>query len=1179
MAVLQKNVLDVRLLGLDEKANRRTSIAGTIVDGGNWTMNKDGTVEKRPGLSALAMLDTSGSSVTGGRELASLNDELVLSNGRKLYSREPSTAKWIAKGITALERLDINSVLSTEYVCNGVDSRLSMDTAQIGRYLLTVASGKDDAGTSKAGWMLTDSTTGEIFVIWSSTNGFADGWSVGTDGHTASPSFVAFLWLNGVIEAWVWSPSNGFRTVASASVLLNTGNATAVDPNQYTITKPLAPTPFAVQLIGDGVWLLAQQTADGWLNVYRVTLTDGVFAVSAPVNVATVGSDNAISVAWAYNPGSATAHIATCERIGQFLWLYYAQITCSTGALVATITFVEPGSWAGTHTCRGMTGFCLGASPFFFFDVEYVKVPSQRDVWMWTPGATDVTCVLKDSGLVSHAFQHPLHDTDEIDLTVCNQSTWQPSAFVIRLHVSGAGWTSFSIGAFLHNGDFAGRPMVQRLPHFAYGAALALGVYNNPISLGGPGQVLIKMATLTNGKDAAVDGFTSSAPPCQFADTLLLPGAVLKAYDGGHVTEAAFLLGPEYVIASESTKGKKFTAQTSSTVLTTGNPPANAQTYTQSGLQVIFETAAADTPSAPWPAGTVTLDFWAKIVNPSSGATYQLDRGADLEYLKLFSTPGSFAYQASTLGFVSLTSAWQHFVYDVPVKVLNVPTGDVLEIAFQAQSSLTGDTAMLAIAVGGSMAPTFTTPWPVIEKGTRQYCALIKWVDARGRIQRSQICPAVSSTNVDGLANSVTVSMVNITERDPITNWDPLISSAEIEIYRTAVNATIFYRVYQVKNVVNGDDALFLDYSPDTEITANEELYTTGSSVGNWPPIGCNLVASHQGRVFVATASGEVFFSAYAQGGEGIAFASEFQIETEHIGRKLTALLSLDTTLVVATATSYATVTGIGPESNGVPSYDTPPLFGTGIGPLSQRSCARIPEGIVMPTAHGVQLLDRGLSLENIGQQVVDSMPGGISWYSATYHPGKHQARIFGNVNTLVYDWSLSAPSGRQAQFMKWQYAVDIYAIAIASGALYALGSDGVVYASDVGYSDGANPYSEWINLSVVSPNGPNAWGRIFAMRLSCNLAASQALKVGFNPEEGNLGSADYTTITAGAGGLQHVVAKPMRGRCSSMSIYIGENASSSTSGFVLNAIGLLVGNLGGLGRLPASNKMTRSVT
>jgi hypothetical protein len=659
----------------------------------------------------------------------------------------------------------------------------------------------------------------------------------------------------------------------------------------------------------------------------------------------------------------------------------------------------------------------------------------------------------------------------------------------------------------------------------------------------------------------------------------LLPGAVLKAYDGAHVTEAIFLLGPETITAVESAKGKKFTAQTSSTELTTGNPPANATIYTQTALRVVLETALADLPGKSWPTGTLTLDFWAKIVNPSGGATYQLDRGSSLEHLMIHSSPGNFAYQASTLAAVSLTANWQHFTYDVPVKAINTLAGDLLNIDLQATSSLGTDSALLAIAVGGAMAPTFTTPWPVIEKGTREYCAVAKWVDARGRIQRSQVCPAVSSTNVAGLANFVTVPMVNLTERDPVTNLDPLISSAEIEIYRTAVDATVFYRVGSVKNAVNGADAAFLDYSPDTEVTANEELYTTGSLVENWPPIGCNLVASHQGRAFVATAAGEVFFSAYAQGGEGIAFAAEYQIETEHIGRNLTALLSLDSTLLVATATSYAPVTGVGPESNGVPAYDSPPLFGTGIGPLAQRSCVRIPEGIVMPTAHGVQLLDRGLSLENIGQQVVDSMPGGLNWYSSAYHPTKHQARLFGNSSTIVYDWTLSAPSGRTAQFMKWQYAVDIRASAIAAGVLYVLGSDGVAYASDVGHSDGASPYVEWINLSVVSPNGPNAWGRVYAMRLACNLVASQALKVGFNPEEGNLGSSDYTTITAGVNGLQHVVAKPMRGRCSSMTIYIGENAASSTDGFTLNAIGLLVGNLGGLGRLPASNKMTRSVT
>ena len=136
------------------------------------------------------------------------------------------------------------------------------------------------------------------------------------------------------------------------------------------------------------------------------------------------------------------------------------------------------------------------------------------------------------------------------------------------------------------------------------------------------------------------------------------------------------------------------------------------------------------------------------------------------------------------------------------------------------------------------MAPTVKTPFPVLEVGTREYCACAAWTDASGRTQRSQIAPAVSAVNALGLAYSITVPMVNITERDTATNLDSAIHPAVIEIYRTPISSPTFYRVASVTNVVNGADVTVTDPLPDTAITGNEQLYTTGGVVENWPPVG-----------------------------------------------------------------------------------------------------------------------------------------------------------------------------------------------------------------------------------------------------------------------------------------------------------------------------------------------------
>jgi len=40
------------------------------------------------------------------------------------------------------------------------------------------------------------------------------------------------------------------------------------------------------------------------------------------------------------------------------------------------------------------------------------------------------------------------------------------------------------------------------------------------------------------------------------------------------------------------------------------------------------------------------------------------------------------------------------------------------------------------------------------------------------------------------------------------------------------------------------------------------------------------------------------------------------------------------------------------------------------------------------------------------------------------------------------------------------------------------------------------------------------------------------------------------------------------------MNVWIGENAASTTAGLTLDAVGLLVGNKGGAGQMPSTNRM-----
>ena len=1028
---------------MDEKANPREAVAGTIVDADNCIMYKDGRIEKRPGLTPVAMTGRSSEAVTYGRELGVRGSEMMLNDGRKWWARSPVLGQWLPRGYSAHERLDIRPTHTTDAECNGIDSRLQMDSAVIGRYELTVMSGGPTTDSlTRAGWMVTDHTTGAVLVPFQmGTDASAVAWYqwlLDTDGATAE-SFVGFgvtptndTATTHTLRVCVWNNTTEHSTVFTGTIVNDV--ALGLDNNTYHLhTINGRAACYDCVRVAANVWLLAYHQYNAGtpeharLVIRKLTRTsNATFTVSEPVTVDdTANTLYACSMTWMYAAGNPQAWLAWQSS------RYGADFHC----VLVTIADLTPGTpfdlSAGYWThCRGMTGMLVnGTSPVVLLDLEQTEdsvINPDREIRIWYVNAGTSERLLHSFGLLTRTFVVPNSDTNEFSVGVFNVSTWQPSAFVLRLRMAATSFAGSTVGAHLVAGDFAGRPMCLQLPHFTGGASLAMGQIRNQTNQGGSGTVAVSLAKITHPLPVVGTAtpaiYPTTSQPVELAGTMVAPGAALKAYDGENITEAAFYLGPE----------------------------------------------------------------------------------------------------------------------------------------------------TLAPSIGAASAG--------MEIGTRQYTAVAKWVDAQGRIHRSQPCPPVSVTTTAATSIAVSVDMLDLTERDPLWNYSSSITPTELEIYRTGVADPIFYRVKTLTNIPNAVPATFTDAMPDATANANEQLYTTGNAVERWPVIGCNLAAVHQGRLFVATADGLVYFTAYAQDGEGLAFAAEYLIETEHITGQFTDLRSMDDKLVIGTALNYATLAGIGPEATGVPAYDSPMLVSSELGPLGPRGCVRIPDGVIMSTRHGPHLLNRGLSLQYIGPQVEDDAASFAPAYAAMYHPTYNHVRLFGATKSaLVYDWTLPSPPNRSGQWMHWTYNIDVTAVVVLSDDVYYLGHDAVVYKADQGTIDNATAYQEWLQFTIISPVGANAWARIYAMELAVTLAASAVLKVVLTPDEATMSVTETHTFTAGVASSTNVMLKPRYGKCSNVTIWIGENAASTGAGITLDAVALEVGMKQGLGQVATTNRMTRS--
>lgn len=157
---LQKQVIGVRLSGLDTKTDPKTSILGKLelaenvygrrrTDQGVEFVKRNGLVHKDPST-------TGGDVVAGGKKLGTLGQELLLTDGSMLYSQSELKAEWDPRGRVA----DISAIVERVESNQGVDP-LDTDVAYSSGYLMLVTAREDGAfADGHAEWYLLNATSG-----------------------------------------------------------------------------------------------------------------------------------------------------------------------------------------------------------------------------------------------------------------------------------------------------------------------------------------------------------------------------------------------------------------------------------------------------------------------------------------------------------------------------------------------------------------------------------------------------------------------------------------------------------------------------------------------------------------------------------------------------------------------------------------------------------------------------------------------------------------------------------------------------------------------------------------------------------------------------------------------------------------------------------------------------------
>ena len=292
--------------------------------------------------------------------------------------------------------------------------------------------------------------------------------------------------------------------------------------------------------------------------------------------------------------------------------------------------------------------------------------------------------------------------------------------------------------------------------------------------------------------------------------------------------------------------------------------------------------------------------------------------------------------------------------------------------------------------------------------GTYQYSCVYQWVDARGNVHRSAPSIAFSDTLSGGGStqkNTITIPTLRVTRKSAPR------SEVTIEVYRTEDSGTIFYNVGSIssptENDLTADSVTFEDTLADASIISNEILYTTGGVLDNIAAPSCDIIISHENRLFISGLQNknEIRYSKITRQGEGVAFNEALSIKVDPRGGDITALASMDSNLIIFKRDNIYRVAGDGPSDTGAgATFTEPELIASAVGCVAFNSVVLGPDGLYFKSAKGIYHLSRSLQVDYIGANVEDFNQYNVT--SSKLLDDVNEIR-FATVegNTLVYNY------------------------------------------------------------------------------------------------------------------------------------------------------------------------------
>ena len=331
--------------------------------------------------------------------------------------------------------------------------------------------------------------------------------------------------------------------------------------------------------------------------------------------------------------------------------------------------------------------------------------------------------------------------------------------------------------------------------------------------------------------------------------------------------------------------------------------------------------------------------------------------------------------------------------------------GDNLHIAGGVLKMYDGDRVVEHNFLQIPDAPVFvseTAVGAVLPDGQYQYLTVFKWIDKWGQVHRS--APSLPFTYVvtgGPKKPTIRVFTLSLTKKEDV----------EIEVYRTEVNGTIFYkRAYNFADrIINSpivESVTFSDTMSDAELISNETLYTTGGVLENVSASSSKAIATYKSRVMLLLSDGLTLqYSKKREQRGAVEFAEELKIQIDEHGGPGTALAVMDDQVIIFKESAIFAFSGEGPNSLGEQDdFREPQLITSDAGCVDANSVVTTPSGLMFKSAKGIYMLSRSLQASYIGAAVEGYNELAIT--SATLLPETNEVRFTTDSDrALIYDY------------------------------------------------------------------------------------------------------------------------------------------------------------------------------